>query len=61
MINPFPVVQMVLEGGSRGREGGGAEAGEGGTSLGMFLLMPDSPSLAPLSGRKDRGRRSVRV
>lgn len=37
----------------------GWEAGQ--HLLGMLLLMPDSRSLAPLTGRKDWGRRSVRV
>lgn len=37
----------------------GWEAGQ--HLLGMFLLMSDSRSLAPLTGRKDSGRRSVRV
>lgn len=41
---------------------GGWAGWEGGQHLlGMFLLMPDSRSPAPLTGRKDQGQRSVRV
>lgn len=42
-----------------GGEWAGWEAGQ--HLLGMFLLMPDSRSRAPLTGRKDWGQRCVRV